>query len=359
MAENNPFTDPAATTPAPNESPNPQLTALRAMFPDFDDLLLESVLHRRGNQDRAIDTLLGMSDPEYKSEAPPVAAAITPELSQTELDEQLARRLMLEDQEQQQAAWEAHRAQRPPALRSGSRPQFQPQPQSGATPAGERDTMAEVGEQFTRIAETGKKTFGTFFSKVKAKIQELDQTRTTPNTQPTWSSNPNSSAPPPNTYARPPNSAAAYYDPNPPTRSLEQSPQPSFQQPTYTGAPHGYDVTPVAASGPSPTGSGSAGATTPTFPSASSVTPPPAPAPVSTEPAPRISTSASPPINTASLSPPAERQISEDTIGSVDSDSEQDAIKLGAAVADKAGSSEDESDDGLEYAESPFEDPKK
>jgi len=58
------------------------------MFPDYDDLILcivlcsftlfninisrsQSVLQSSGgNQDRAIDTLLGMSDPEYRSEQP-------------------------------------------------------------------------------------------------------------------------------------------------------------------------------------------------------------------------------------------------------------------------------------------------
>jgi len=69
---------------------DPRIVALRAMFPDYDDLVLcVSTLHGRaapyligvdrqsvldsvgGNQDRAIDTLLGMSDPNYKSETRP------------------------------------------------------------------------------------------------------------------------------------------------------------------------------------------------------------------------------------------------------------------------------------------------
>lgn len=39
--------------------------------------VLESV---GGDQDRAIDLLLGMSDPNFKSEAPPIAAAPSPQM---------------------------------------------------------------------------------------------------------------------------------------------------------------------------------------------------------------------------------------------------------------------------------------
>jgi hypothetical protein len=68
---------------------DPRVVVLRALFPDYDDLILcvsrphsnitslicvyrQSVLDSvRGDQDRAIDALLVMSDPEYKSERRP------------------------------------------------------------------------------------------------------------------------------------------------------------------------------------------------------------------------------------------------------------------------------------------------
>ncbi|KAF5369828.1 hypothetical protein D9758_001255 [Tetrapyrgos nigripes] len=143
---------------------DPRVSALRAMFPDFDDAVLLSVLESvGGNQDRAIDVLLGMNDPDYHSELPPQE----PVLSQTELDERFARQLFLEDeqrQQQRQAAWEAQ----------------QRSTQSQPPNTGERDTMTEIGEQFNKIAESGKKTFGSIYSRVKAKIQELDQPRPPP-----------------------------------------------------------------------------------------------------------------------------------------------------------------------------------
>lgn len=66
------------TAPTPNvrgnpspaeETPlDPKVAALLAMFPDFDTSLLQSVLGSvAGDQDRAVDVLLGMSDPSYTS----------------------------------------------------------------------------------------------------------------------------------------------------------------------------------------------------------------------------------------------------------------------------------------------------
>ncbi|THV03310.1 hypothetical protein K435DRAFT_715708, partial [Dendrothele bispora CBS 962.96] len=141
------------------------------MFPDFDDAVLQSVLESvGGDQDRAIDVLLGMNDPEYHSELPPQE----PVLSQTELDERLARQLYLEDeqrQQQRQAAWETQQRQ--------GQGRWAPNAPGSQSPqnAGERDTMTELGEQFNKFAETGKKTLGNIFTRVKAKIQEFDQPR--------------------------------------------------------------------------------------------------------------------------------------------------------------------------------------
>ena len=46
---------------------DPTVAVLQGMFPDFDSSLLQSVLESvGGDQERAIDILLGMSDPSYK-----------------------------------------------------------------------------------------------------------------------------------------------------------------------------------------------------------------------------------------------------------------------------------------------------
>jgi hypothetical protein len=52
----------------PTEPVNPAIAPLKAMFPDFDDAVLQSVLDSvNGDQDAAVDVLLGMSDPGYVS----------------------------------------------------------------------------------------------------------------------------------------------------------------------------------------------------------------------------------------------------------------------------------------------------
>lgn len=49
-----------------NEPVNPAVAQLKSMFPDFDDIVLQSVLDSvNGDQDAAVDLLLGMSDPSY------------------------------------------------------------------------------------------------------------------------------------------------------------------------------------------------------------------------------------------------------------------------------------------------------
>ncbi|KAJ3918373.1 hypothetical protein F5877DRAFT_90717 [Lentinula edodes] len=169
-----PQTDAAAVTPQQPEERervrDPKLSTLQGMFPDFDESLLQSVLESvGGNSDRAIDVLLGMSDPEYHSEHRPQEEPVA---SQEELDAHFARQLYMEDQEQQ-AAWQAQQQQQRP------RPTFSGRRDSYPQPAQEKDTMTEISDQFNKIAESGKKTFGNIFSKVKAKISEFDQSRYT------------------------------------------------------------------------------------------------------------------------------------------------------------------------------------
>ncbi|KAG7092209.1 hypothetical protein E1B28_008576 [Marasmius oreades] len=189
---------------------DPRIAPLKAMFPDFDDAVLSSVLDSvGGDQDAAIDTLLGMSDPNYMSEARPRE----PVISQTELDEQFARQLYIQDEQRQRTRWEAQ--QRPPPVRQSSQH------------AGEKDVMTEVSEQFKQITETGRKTFGNIMSKVKAKISEYDQQRQSqgqPSSQAyhgpavggdSYPQQPNDPQHQP--YQHPPQSQAqqpAFYDPN-------------------------------------------------------------------------------------------------------------------------------------------------
>lgn len=56
-----------------NVPANPAVALLKSMFPDFDEVVLQAVLDSvSGNQDAAIDVLLGMSDPSYVSTHQPV-----------------------------------------------------------------------------------------------------------------------------------------------------------------------------------------------------------------------------------------------------------------------------------------------
>ena len=131
--------------------------------------MLESV---GGDQDRAIDALLGMSDPEYKgeslaavqSEQPALVCSICPQFrylfltalqSQTELDEQFARHLMIEEQQQRQQQW-VDANQRPPVTYqshpSQRRWNSQTQPGEGGVMA--ENSMGDLQEQFSRIAES-------------------------------------------------------------------------------------------------------------------------------------------------------------------------------------------------------------
>lgn len=236
-----PVTTQAEVTPSLPQRPldvdvDPRIASLRAMFPDFDDSLLSSVLQSvNGDQDLAIDTLLGMSDPDYVSQ--PLPPPEQRESAQTDLDEQLARRLMLEEEQAAQNQWRPPQQEQGPqyyqSRRSASRDRaggdetgrYTSTAQAVAPP--QRDTMAEFQDGFNKIAETGKKTFSSIVSKVKAKIQEYDQGQGTSrqDTQPTWgqSSQPSwgggqptqpqyqSSYHDPNLQHQ-----ESYYDPNPP-----------------------------------------------------------------------------------------------------------------------------------------------
>ncbi|CEL60621.1 hypothetical protein RSOLAG1IB_03859 [Rhizoctonia solani AG-1 IB] len=204
---------------------DPAIASLHAMFPDFDLLVLHSVLEATGgDKDQAVDSLLAMSDPDYaqsqtqnapaatRTEPTTAVRANTPgrQPTQTELDEEFARRLMLEEEQQAYAGgwqpannqyghsvpyqqYQPRRSgdhQRPPnatggggfgEIAGGLQQQFRNfvGGTSGRTGAGagtstQGGSGAGYQEQFNRIADTGKKTFSTIFTKVKQKMEEFD-----------------------------------------------------------------------------------------------------------------------------------------------------------------------------------------
>lgn len=124
-----------------------------------------------GNQERAADILLGMSDPEYVSQSHTAQPPQERELSQEELDEQLARRLVFEEQQQaqiqQQANWhpdEMYPGHQYQGQNFGQRRNVPYQPRQGGAQGqegqwsgqqgGGKDTMAEVQEQLSKFAES-------------------------------------------------------------------------------------------------------------------------------------------------------------------------------------------------------------
>ncbi|KAN0111447.1 hypothetical protein V8E52_008470 [Russula decolorans] len=176
------------TTPPPlpvDEFADPKISGLHTIFPDYDVAILHSIVDSvGGDQDRAVDALLAMSDPDHVP-----AQHATAE--QTQLDEEFARQLLLEDeqqyardqialrQQQQEQMRQFPYAQRThPSIHRGDAAQQQQQQQS----LPQRDTMSDMQEQFSKFAETGKRTFSTLVSKVKAKVQDFDQQRNTPDT---------------------------------------------------------------------------------------------------------------------------------------------------------------------------------
>ncbi|RPD53205.1 hypothetical protein L227DRAFT_513636 [Lentinus tigrinus ALCF2SS1-6] len=154
---------------------SPQVEALRAMFPDFDVAVLQSVLESVNNdQERALDVLLGMSDPEYVS----TQTAAQPAPSQMDLDEQLARQLLMEDQQQQRHASGTSWPRRSEDVPYQAR-QHHPEPNRLPSPEGGvgKSDFQELQRTMGQIAESGKRTFSSIVSRVKAKINEYDQSR--------------------------------------------------------------------------------------------------------------------------------------------------------------------------------------
>ncbi|KAJ6498828.1 hypothetical protein C8R45DRAFT_805339, partial [Mycena sanguinolenta] len=275
---------------------------LRAMFPDFDDSLLQSVLDSvQGNTDRAIDALLGMSDPNYQGE--PVPQQPQPQ-TQEELDEQLARTLMLEDER-------SHHAWRAQEQTQQQQPRIQRQGSSGAP---ERDTMQELGEQFNKFAESGKKTLGSLFSKVKAKIQEFDQSANQSSANATYGGVGGDTYP-----------YDANQSPYPTRQAAAAHAQAQAQMPAY------YDPNAGDAQTYSPPGSASATAVGYDVG---------APASMNT-PSPPSTTSGAPQIDAGKLGMLPKRPVS--------------LLRTNSPPSSSSGAPPSSDDDELEYAENPFE----
>ncbi|KAJ8583469.1 hypothetical protein M405DRAFT_845796 [Rhizopogon salebrosus TDB-379] len=364
---------PALPQRPPENDVDPRIASLHAMFPDFDDSLLLSVLQSvNGNHDQAIDTLLGMSDPDYISQPAPVPQEQR-EPTQTELDEQLARRLMLEEEQAAQHQWRApqqgqgSQAYQPrrAATRGGGDDagRYDNAAQGGNAP--QRDTMADFQDGFNKIAETGKKTFSSIVSKVKAKMQEFDQGNgpSRQDTQPTWGqpSQPSWSGGQrqTNTSLQPqyqsthhssnPQYQESYYDPNPPDESGiygsvytgQSPPRPGGGNSNPSLVPNTTYITPNPATKPIPNSTSMTSNNSSTFIGSSTYT------------LPATGMDTSPPSKFAQQSIDAPRPPS------------TGAVKLGLLPKRPVSllreqtpsqpSRRDDSDDELEYTENPFE----
>ncbi|KAH8927843.1 hypothetical protein BT69DRAFT_1346973 [Atractiella rhizophila] len=150
---------------APEQPLDPDISELHAMFPDIPTEILSEVLAgHRGDKEAAINTLLSMSDPNFKP-------------SQQETDEEYARSLAQEDQGGQYS----HLAYQPRTRNGGGRRRAQPPP-----PEDGRDEMDKIAdqldkfaahgkEQFGKFAEEGKKTFNFLLSKGRGFIKDLEK----------------------------------------------------------------------------------------------------------------------------------------------------------------------------------------
>jgi len=267
-----------------------------------------------------------MSDPDYVSQDPPA-----PIQSQTDLDEEFARQLMLEDQQQQR--W------RPSP--QGQEAPYQPrvrgryQQQSAAGPQGsQQETMGDFQEQFAKIADTGRKTFSSLFSKVKAKVQEFDQQRTNQSsapagTEPSWGSESAGGPPGSQSYYESQRiyNHATYYEPD------------TQRHGSGVGRTHtpGYDLTTLQNPGQGSEPTVASVSLPRSNPNVGSSSPPPA----AGTPPPPPTGSGSPPIDPSKLGMLPKRPVS-----------------LLRSPSNPTPKPDDDDDDELEYAENPFEEHK-
>ncbi|KAF8322219.1 hypothetical protein DL93DRAFT_2072093 [Clavulina sp. PMI_390] len=258
------------TSPAPPSQPetpvDPQIASLAAIFPTFDHELMKDILNQcNGNEEQAIDVLLGMTDPSHVPSAP----VSNQSQAQTDLDAQLAERLMLEEEDAAAREYEAYSShgrgrqqqqgqrtdvpymprQRAPRRSSeGARndplqDQFRDfisprqdgdRNTSATSPGGGRGggggiNTAELQEQFNKFADTGKKTFSNIMGKVRAKLAAIDQPASN-SQQPPISAEQQAYAP----WNQPQSAPVPASAPSPPAPQTWSSPAPSSNG--------GYDI---------------------------------------------------------------------------------------------------------------------
>lgn len=172
------------------------------MFPTVDVGVIEMVLESvGGSQDRAIESLLQMTDPDFKPDE--LAAARQEESNQVDLDAEFARAVALQDEEEARQHRGARRGSSAPSdasrlpdvlpyqprVRKPRRPVQDPysgqnatahdlqdrydppstgQSQQGDLPPG----LIAFEEKVTAIAETGRQTFSRFLNNAKAKYAD-------------------------------------------------------------------------------------------------------------------------------------------------------------------------------------------
>ncbi|POW03196.1 hypothetical protein PSHT_11743 [Puccinia striiformis] len=160
-----------------------QVQELLAIFPQIQPSILEDVLAAHGNDVSAcISDLLAISDPTYKPSA---------QDSMVQLDEELARQLSLQEQQQSAPSNEQQQQQQNPSNlpyqprikrttppnRNFVRTQQQdPEPTSSSDQIGfnnGKDEIQKIAEEIGKLAETGKKTMSSWLEKAKAKMQEI------------------------------------------------------------------------------------------------------------------------------------------------------------------------------------------
>ncbi|RSH94903.1 hypothetical protein EHS25_004709 [Saitozyma podzolica] len=173
-------------TTAPPPSADPKVAELQVMFPSIDVSVIEIVLEScGGSQDRAIEQLLAMTDPNFKPDE--LHSARQEEASQLDLDAQFARSLQMQDEEDMRQRQQSGgppgalpyqprvRRNRPQGQQTQGQDQsYQPQyeheqQRDGQNPAG----MLMMEEKLGQFAEAAGNTINSFWSKAKSKYSDF------------------------------------------------------------------------------------------------------------------------------------------------------------------------------------------
>ncbi|GAA5878690.1 hypothetical protein JCM1840_000201 [Sporobolomyces johnsonii] len=402
-----PAAPPTAALAAPPA--NPKVAQLRALFPSTSDDILEAVLDAHGGDlDQASQTLLDMNDPEFKS-----SPSTDNDLSQLDLDAELARQLAREDdlhahaqqqtrQQRRQTAppsTSTQREQRAPlsyqayvpksrrvqqqkggpagaGMGSWAPPAAQQQRQRQLSEEDDKDELDVLAENFSKLAEQGKKSFGSFMSKMKQQVGKLDemiQQSASPSTTASASGQP--PAPPPKSHSV--RSGGTWSAPSPlprPADAPARSASPSFvpellPRPSSSTSSRTQTPSPSRATFNVPSTSAAAAS------SSTLSAPAPAQADITSKDLPFTSSSPAPPGQAAAPVDPRKdfsrigllprRSVSlldDDTkVPSTSSGSSREKVRSPLSAPgdkeDKAG--EDDGDDGdsddLEYVRNPFD----